>query len=79
MNVDVTWCRFDFRRPGTCLWTAYRGAVPTPVGPAPRDPNDPDQWDWSGDDRSSARRHPVQVVVAAAVIIILVMVFAARL
>jgi hypothetical protein len=23
--------------------------VPTPVGPAPRDPNDPDFWDW-GDD-----------------------------
>ena len=23
--------------------------MPTPVGPAPRDPNDPDFWDW-GDD-----------------------------
>lgn len=23
--------------------------MPTPVGPAPRDPNDPDLWDW-GDD-----------------------------
>lgn len=20
--------------------------MPTPVGPAPRDPNDPDFWDW---------------------------------
>lgn len=20
--------------------------MPTPVGPAPRDPNDPDLWDW---------------------------------
>ena len=24
--------------------------MPTPVGPAPRDPNDPDNWDWYDDD-----------------------------
>ncbi len=23
--------------------------MPTPVGPAPRDPDDPDSWDWSDD------------------------------
>ncbi|HUY63370.1 MAG TPA: hypothetical protein VMV14_02505 [Acidimicrobiales bacterium] len=23
--------------------------MPTPVGPAPRDPNDPDFWDWGED------------------------------
>jgi uncharacterized protein involved in exopolysaccharide biosynthesis len=28
--------------------------VPTPVGPAPRDPNDPDFWDW-GDDEPGRR------------------------
>ena len=24
--------------------------MPTPVGPAPRDPNDPDFWDWGDED-----------------------------
>jgi hypothetical protein len=27
--------------------------VPTPVGPAPRDPNDPDFWDWGDTDTFS--------------------------
>ena len=43
--------------------------MPTPVGPAPRDPNDPDFWDWSSppdevDGRPAYQRHPVIASVA---------------
>ncbi len=47
--------------------------MPTPVGPAPRDPNDPDFWDWDPPrDRAAeglaARRHPATAVVALIVV-----------
>ena len=45
--------------------------MPTPVGPAPRDPNDPDLWDWSGGEdeyEPMARRHPALAVIAAVVV-----------
>ncbi|MDQ1358267.1 MAG: hypothetical protein QOF20_2816 [Acidimicrobiaceae bacterium] len=43
--------------------------MPTPVGPAPRDPNDPDFWDWGPpDDRPMARRHPIRAIVAIVVL-----------
>ena len=55
--------------------------MPTPVGPAPRDPNDPDLWEeWyeSGDDAAPRRRFgwPVRilailVVVTLALLIVL--------
>jgi hypothetical protein len=48
------------------------GSMPTPVGPAPRDPDDPDFWDW-GEDEPSARRHPARAVVAAVVVLALVL------
>lgn len=39
--------------------------MPTPVGPAPRDPNDPDFWDWDPpDERPVARRHPARALLA---------------
>jgi hypothetical protein len=43
--------------------------VPTPVGPAERDPNDPDFWDWDPpDERSSAQRRPIVTIVAVVAI-----------
>ncbi len=43
--------------------------VPTPVGPVPRDPNDPDLWDWEvEDERPAAGRHPARVVAAIAIL-----------
>lgn len=49
--------------------------MPTPVGPAPRDPYDPDLWDWSGDDDEEpmARRHPALAMVAAIVVAAIVL------
>jgi len=52
------------------------GDVATPVGPAPRDPNDPDLWDWSGDDDDDVptrSRHPVLALVAAVVVVAMVL------
>jgi len=43
--------------------------MPTPVGPAEQDPNDPDYWDWGPpDDRPMALRRPVLAIVAIIVI-----------
>jgi hypothetical protein len=54
--------------------------MPTPVGPAPRDPNDPDFWDWgSDDDEPAVRRHPKRAVVAAVVVVALVLLMVASL
>jgi hypothetical protein len=48
--------------------------MPTPVGPAPRDPGDPDFWDWGDHDGEPAvRRHPARAVVAAVVVVALVL------
>lgn len=50
------------------------GRVPTPVGPAPKDPNDPDLWDWGqAEDLSPPRRHSGRTLVAAIVVVALVL------
>ena len=62
--------------------------MPTPVGPAPRDPNDPDFWDFSDevygsgghDDprgdadlaRQRARRRLMAIVIVALVLTLLI-------
>ena len=60
--------------------------MPTPVGPAPRDPNDPDFWDWGdaegfstngGHDDTElladlARRHRRRRIVGLVVVVLLV-------
>jgi hypothetical protein len=44
--------------------------VPTPVGPADRDPNDPDFWDWDPpDDRPIGQRRPIVAIVAVVAIV----------
>ena len=49
--------------------------MPTPVGPAPRDPNDPDLWDWGGEDADEpmVRRRPGLAVLAAIVVVAMVL------
>ena len=45
--------------------------MPTPVGPAPRDPNDPDLWDeWYEDDDDAGTRFGWPVRVLALVILL---------
>jgi len=52
--------------------------MPTPVGPAPPDPNDPDLWDWGEDDVDLHPRHSllrfllVGIVVLALVLLMVV-------
>ncbi|HXW35633.1 MAG TPA: hypothetical protein VEJ87_13725 [Acidimicrobiales bacterium] len=54
--------------------------MPTPVGPVPPDPNDPDLWDWSGDDDVEdfpRRQHPwrvflVGIMVLALIVLVLI-------
>lgn len=55
--------------------------MPTPVGPAPRDPDDPDLWDewYDGDEEGGAipshglALRVVALVVAVAVVVLLVL------
>jgi hypothetical protein len=45
----------------------------TPVGPAERDPNDPDFWDWTDDDGDvSPRARPMRVAFVCAIVLALV-------
>jgi hypothetical protein len=56
--------------------------MPTPVGPAPRDPNDPDFWDWGDDDDEDGTSVPrrrvswagafIAVIVVLALVLLLV-------
>jgi hypothetical protein len=52
--------------------------MPTPVGPVPPDPNDPDLWDWGEDDDVLQPRHSllrfllVGIVVLALVLLMVV-------
>jgi hypothetical protein len=47
--------------------------VPTPVGPVPRDPNDPDFWDWEvEEERSAPARHPGRTILAVLLALALV-------
>ena len=48
----------------------------TPVGPAERDPNDPDNWDF-GDaeeefEEPTAVRYPMRAILAAVLVLVLV-------
>ena len=56
-------------------------AMPTPVGPAPRDPDDPDLWDeWydESDDRGPSRfAWPVRLVALVVVVAVALAVVAA--
>jgi hypothetical protein len=38
--------------------------MPTPVGPAPRDPDDPDFWDWDDPVPDEKRGHRLQTIIA---------------
>jgi hypothetical protein len=51
----------------------YSWPVPTPVGPAARDPSDPDLWDWGEDDDSRPRRHPWRAALVALLVLSLVL------
>lgn len=54
--------------------------MPTPVGPAERDPNDPDFWDWDPpDERPMARRRPIVAIVALVVIAALLLLLVASI
>ena len=58
----------------------YAGLMPTPVGPAPRDPNDPDFWDWDDhDDERAVGRHRARAAVAAVLVVALLLLVVASL
>ncbi|HEX3539711.1 MAG TPA: hypothetical protein VHT75_04635 [Acidimicrobiales bacterium] len=49
--------------------------MPTPVGPAPRDPNDPDFWDWEApDDVRLPGRRPLRPVIAVLIGLVVVLI-----
>jgi hypothetical protein len=51
--------------------------VATPVGPAPRNPNDPDFWDWGEDDDAldPGRRplRPLRLIVVGVIVLAMVL------
>jgi hypothetical protein len=52
----------------------------TPVGPAPRDPNDPDFWDWGEyDDGIRSRRRPLQLIVIGIIVLTMVLLLVVNL
>jgi hypothetical protein len=54
--------------------TTYTGSMPTPVGPAPPDPNDPDLWDWGEDDDDFPRRpQPWRLLLVGIIVVGLVL------
>jgi len=54
--------------------TPYTCSMPTPVGPAPPDPNDPDLWDWSGgDEEFRPRRRPLRVLLIGVMVLAMVL------
>jgi len=52
--------------------------MPTPVGPARPDPNDPDLWDW-GDDDVGPRRRPFQLIVICIIVLAMVLLLVVNL
>jgi hypothetical protein len=46
--------------------------MPTPVGPAPRDPDDPDLWDWDDPIPGARRSHRLKEIIAVVVLLSLV-------
>jgi hypothetical protein len=53
--------------------------VPTPVGPAPRDPNDPDLWDWGEDDDDAPNRRPLRMVLVGIVVLVMILLLVVNL
>jgi hypothetical protein len=52
----------------------YTGSMPTPVGPVPPDPNDPELWDWGEDDDDiQPRRQPWRLVLVGIIVLGLVL------
>jgi hypothetical protein len=48
--------------------------MPSPIGPVPGDPNDPDLWDWGeGDDYPHPRRHVLRTLLAGILVLSLVL------
>ncbi|MGP0109783.1 MAG: hypothetical protein ACLPR9_13165 [Acidimicrobiales bacterium] len=48
--------------------------MPTPVGPVPPDPNDPDLWDWGEDeDGLGPRRHLLRLLLVGIIVLALVL------
>lgn len=47
--------------------------MPTPVGPPPRDPNDPDLWDWGEDGDVVRPRRVLRTVVVVLIVLGLVL------
>jgi hypothetical protein len=52
--------------------------MPTPVGPAPRGPNDPDFWDW-GDDDTARRQRPLRLIVIGIIVLAMVLLLVVNL
>jgi hypothetical protein len=44
--------------------------VPTPVGPAPPNPDDPDTWDWGEFPDERYRRKPLWQVVVVCIVVV---------
>jgi len=44
--------------------------MPTPLGPVPPDPNDPDLWDWSEDNDEFAPRHQTLRVLIVGIVVL---------
>ena len=52
--------------------------MPTPVGPVPPDPNDPDLWDWGEDDDDlRPRRHTLRFLLVGVIVLALVLLLVA--
>jgi hypothetical protein len=48
--------------------------MPTPVGPVPPDPNDPDLWDWGEDDDGlRPQRHTLRLLLVVVIVLALVL------
>jgi len=54
--------------------STYACSMPSPIGPVPGDPNDPDLWDWGEvDDELRPRRHLLRAVLAGLLVLSLVL------
>ena len=52
--------------------------MPTPVGPAPDDPDDPDLWDWGADEDEPRPRSLLRIVVVGILVVGLVVLLLER-
>jgi hypothetical protein len=55
--------------------TPYTWSMPTPVGPIPPGPDDPDMWDWGEEDEDDVRPRlrPWRLVVVVSIVVALVL------